>query len=100
MAALDLKPLQARREKLCVKFAKKSLRSKHNDMFTVNRSQYFTRDKRKYIDMKCNTKILQVSHKLFNKIAEHLLVIILHTLVNVLVDNRYSCSQRHILSPH
>ena len=56
MAALELEPLHCRREKLCLKFSKKSLKSKHKDMFPVNRSQYHTRDRSKYKEAKCNTK--------------------------------------------
>ena len=56
MAALELEPLYSRREQLCLSFAKKSLKSKHRDMFTVNRSQYYTRDRAQYVEAKCNTK--------------------------------------------
>ena len=56
MAVLTLEPLKARRDKLCVTFAKKSLKSKHSDMFTTNRSQYFTREKQQFVETKCNTK--------------------------------------------
>ena len=56
MVALQLEPLHCRREKLCLKFAKKSLKSKHRDMFPVNRSQYRTRDRSKFVEQKCNTK--------------------------------------------
>ena len=30
--------------------------TKHSDLITMNMSQYCTRDERKYVEMKCNTK--------------------------------------------
>ena len=56
LSALGLDPLQARREKLCLKFAKKSLSSRHSDIFSENGSNHLTRKRPKFFEKKCNTK--------------------------------------------
>ena len=39
LVVLDLEPLEVRRERLCLSFAKKTLKSRHKDMFPENCSQ-------------------------------------------------------------
>ena len=56
MVILDLEPLQVRRERLCLGFAKKTIKSRHSDMFLSNLSQYKTRGKSAYHEVACNTK--------------------------------------------
>ena len=43
LVILNLEPLDVRREKLCLTFAKKSLKSRHGDMFTKRTYMYDTR---------------------------------------------------------
>ena len=40
LVILNLEPLDVRREKLCLTFAKKSLKSRHSDMFTKRTYMY------------------------------------------------------------
>ena len=56
LAVLDLEPLQDRRDRLCLKFARKSLSSRHSDIFTKNGSKYPTRERPDFFEQKCNTK--------------------------------------------
>ena len=56
LAVLDLEPLQDRRDRLCLKFARKSLSSRHSDIFTENASKYPTRERPDFFEQKCNTK--------------------------------------------
>ena len=56
LALLDIEPLDFRRDKLCLKFSKKTLKSRHSDMFEANPSEYFTRAKPKFLEPKCNTR--------------------------------------------
>ena len=56
LVILDLEPLDVRREKLCRSFAKKTLKSKHSNMFKPNRNPYTTRNKQEYFMQSCNTK--------------------------------------------
>ena len=56
LVILDIEPLDVRREKLCKTFAKKTLKSKHSDMFKENGNHHFTRNKPDYVIPKCNTK--------------------------------------------
>ena len=56
MVILDLEPLKMRRERLCLGFARKTLKSRHSDMFLSNPSQYKTRGKSAYYEVACNTK--------------------------------------------
>ena len=56
LVTLDIEPLEVRREKLCLSFARKTLKSRHKDMFMDNKSQHFTREKPAFIEKKCNTR--------------------------------------------
>ena len=56
LVTLDLEPLEERRSKLCQTFAKKTLKSRHADIFEVNPNQHFTRNKPNFFEMRCNTK--------------------------------------------
>ena len=51
LVALDLEPLDVRRELLCLSFAKKTLKSRHSDIFSVSH-QYNTRNKPKFVEQK------------------------------------------------
>ena len=53
---LDIEPLEIRRERLCLTFAQKTLKSRHSEMFVKNGSQHFTRDKVKFYENKSNTR--------------------------------------------
>ena len=56
LVILDLEPLDVRREKLCRTFAKKTLKSKHSDIFNIRKSTHNTRLKKDFSEYKCNTK--------------------------------------------
>ena len=56
LVVLDLEPLSVRRERLCHTFAKKTIESRHSDMFQRNGSDHFTRNRVEYIEYKSNTK--------------------------------------------
>ena len=56
LVVLDLEPLEVRRENLCLTFAKKTLKSRHSDMFMTNGSQHDTRDKLSFYENKSNTR--------------------------------------------
>ena len=56
LVILEIEPLNVRREKLCKTFAKKTLKSKHSDMFSPNPSQCFTRNKPDFNLPKWNTE--------------------------------------------
>ena len=56
LVILDIEPLDVRREKLCLSFARKTLKSRHRDMFVVNASEHFTREKPTFIEPKTNTR--------------------------------------------
>ena len=56
LVVLDLEPLSVRRERLRHTFAKKTIKSRHSDVFQRNESDHFTRNKVKYIEHKSNTK--------------------------------------------
>ena len=56
LVILNIEPLDVRREKLCQTFAKKTLKSKHSDMFKKNYNQHYTRNKTDYLVTNCNTK--------------------------------------------
>ena len=47
LGVLKLEPLESRREKLCLTFAKKTLKSRHKDMFP-DQHEHFTRKKTKF----------------------------------------------------
>ena len=55
LVTLDLEPLHVRREKLCLTFARKTLKSRHSDMFLENGSQHLTRGKQTYVEQRSNT---------------------------------------------
>ena len=56
MVVLEIEPLEVRRQKLCLSFAKKTLKSRQSDMFSVNGNQHYTRNKTKYFENMKNTK--------------------------------------------
>ena len=56
LVILDLEPLDIRRENLCRTFARRTLRSKHSDIFNIRKNQHNTRLKKDYSENKCNTK--------------------------------------------
>ena len=56
LVILDLEPLEVRREKLCKTFAKKTLKSRHSDIFKVNGNPHNTRNKPEYFVPTSNTK--------------------------------------------
>ena len=56
LVTLDLEPLSVRREKLCVTFAKKTLKSRHSDMFEDHQTHQNTRHRTKFHEYSTNTK--------------------------------------------
>ena len=56
LVILELEPLEVRREHLCKTFAKKTLKSKHSDMFKESTHQYNTRNKPEFVLPNWNTK--------------------------------------------
>ena len=56
LVILDIYPLEVRRFKLCQKFAKQTLKSRHADMFQINQNQYNTRLKPEFVINKSNTE--------------------------------------------
>ena len=56
LVILNIEPLDVRREKLCKTFAKKTLKSRHSDMFSDNKNPHDTRNKPDYLQPHCNTK--------------------------------------------
>ena len=67
----EIEPLDIRREKLCLKFARKDVR-KENTLFTKNKTTVNTRSANIVIEPKCNTKRFSKSSipylsKLLNK---------------------------------
>ena len=56
LVILELEPLETRREKLCLSFVKKSLKSRHSNMFVTNGSQHDTRERPKYFEPMANTR--------------------------------------------
>ena len=56
LETLGIESLDVRRSRLCKKFAKKTLKSRHADMFQLNPSQYPTRNKPSYASTSSNTK--------------------------------------------
>ena len=71
LAHLDIEPLEVRRDKLCLKFSKKALKSRHSDMFTANTSEYFTRTKPKFLEPKCNGFFFQGMIKIYIHVEEY-----------------------------
>ena len=55
LVTLGLEPLEVRRLKLCKSFAKKSLKSRHADMFSENKHKYSTRIRPQFKTLNCNT---------------------------------------------
>ena len=58
---LSLEELRVRREKLCLNFARKTLKSRHSSMFIRNTSHYNTRHFNLYREEKANTKRFYMS---------------------------------------
>ena len=56
LAILELEPLQERRHQLCMKFAQRTLKSKHSDMFLPRQASYDTRYKQKFTENISNTQ--------------------------------------------
>ena len=56
LVILDIEPLETRRLKLCQKFAKKTLNSRHANMFQANNYPYSTRNRPEFFVQNCNTK--------------------------------------------
>ena len=54
LVILELEPLETRRDKLCLSFATKSLKSRHSDMFVTNGSQHDTRERPRYFEGMAN----------------------------------------------
>ena len=52
---LNIDTLSVRRENLCERFARKTLKSKHADIFKPNNLSYMTRHKEPFIHPLCNT---------------------------------------------
>ena len=55
LVILELEPPEDRRERLCKTFAKKTLKSRHAQMFQLKNNPYNTRSKPEYVAPKCNT---------------------------------------------
>ena len=55
LVILELEPLEDRRNRLCKTFAKKTLKSRHAQMFQLKNNPYNTRSKPEYVAPKCNT---------------------------------------------
>ena len=56
MVVLDIEPLVERSEKLSLTFAEKTMKSRHSDMFPINGSAHYTRNKTKLYENRTNTK--------------------------------------------
>ena len=56
LVILDIEPLEAMRLKLCQKFAKQTLKTRHANIFPANNYPYSTRNKSKFFEESCNTK--------------------------------------------
>ena len=55
LVTLNLEPLSVRHEVLCRRFAKKTLNSRHSDIFQSNQSKHNTRNKSNFTELKANT---------------------------------------------
>ena len=55
LVIFGLEPLYIRRDKLCMKFAKMTLKSRHSDMFNMKNNLYNTRHKSRFETTSCNT---------------------------------------------
>ena len=49
-------PLDVRRYNLCKRFAKRTVKSRHGDIFKTNPNQHFTRLRPQFSTNKCNTE--------------------------------------------
>ena len=58
---LGLDTLYSRRNKLCENFAKRTLKSRHRDMFERNTAQYNFRHQEKFKEHRANTKRFYMS---------------------------------------
>ena len=56
LVTLDLEPLEVRRRKLCNTFARKSLKSRHSDMFSRNINKHYTRNRVQFSEQNSRTK--------------------------------------------
>ena len=56
LVILDIEPLDERRLILCKRFAKKTLKSRHGDIFRKNSNQHHTRLRPQFSTNKCNTE--------------------------------------------
>jgi hypothetical protein len=56
LVVLDIEPLKDRREKLCFTFAKKTLKSRHSDMFPLKGNEHNTRNKTNFFENRTNTR--------------------------------------------
>ena len=56
LVILEIELLEIKRSKLCNTFAKKTLQSRHSDIFTVNPNQHYARNKPEFFVNKCHTK--------------------------------------------
>ena len=55
LVTLDIEPLYVMRGKLCLTFAKKTVKSRHADILPKDGSEHFTRSKEYYFENKSNT---------------------------------------------
>ena len=55
LVLLSIEPLADRRYKLCKTFARKTLKSRHADIFKTNPNQHSTRSRPEFFMEKCNT---------------------------------------------
>ena len=56
LVVLELEPLDVRREKLRLSFARKTVKSRHSNMFVQNGSQHYTREKPSYYEPMARTQ--------------------------------------------
>ena len=56
LVILNIEPLDVRRFNLCKRFAKKTVKSRHGDIFKTNPNQYYTRLRPEFSTNKCNTE--------------------------------------------
>ena len=56
LAQLGLASLDARRNDICKKFARKTLKGRHADIFSKNQNPYETRNKSEFTHAACKTK--------------------------------------------
>ena len=56
LVILDIEPLDVRRFNLCKRFAKRTVKSRHGDIFKMNPNQHNTRLRPQFSTNKCNTE--------------------------------------------